>query len=109
MSTCNVEILNFFNPELRLQDTESKTTNKLKHLLTELKGFKFVITLVLKFKKKKENDHETKYSTFYLSSKASIITNESDIGDVSESSIVRLYQTYKNQLKKVLVRLLIQS
>ena len=46
--------------------------NKLIDLLTELRGFKFVKTLVLEFKKI-ENDDKTKHSTFYLNSKAEIL------------------------------------
>ena len=57
-STDNVEILNYFNPELQLKDTESAIKNKLKKLLTELK----VLVLVLK---KIESDDKTKYNTFY--------------------------------------------
>ena len=47
----NVEILNSFNPELPLKDTESPIKSKLPELLIQLKGFKFVTTLVLVFKK----------------------------------------------------------
>ena len=43
----NLEILNSFNPELQLKNTESAIKNKLKNLLNELKSLKFVITLVL--------------------------------------------------------------
>ena len=43
----NVEILNSFNPELQLKDTESAIKSKL----TELRGFRFVTTLVLVCKK----------------------------------------------------------
>ena len=50
--TYNVETLNSFNPELHLKKTESAIKNKLKKLLNEMKGIKFVITLVLEFKKK---------------------------------------------------------
>ena len=32
-----VEILNFFNPELQLKDTESEIKNKLKIILSELR------------------------------------------------------------------------
>ena len=46
----NVEILIFFNPELKLQGTESAIKNKLKKLLAELRGFKFVTILVSVFK-----------------------------------------------------------
>ena len=42
-STYNVDILNSFNSELLLKDTESAIGNKLKDLLTKLKEFKFVI------------------------------------------------------------------
>ena len=50
-SLYNVDISNYFNPELQLTDTESATTNKLIDLLSELRGFKFVTTLVIEFKK----------------------------------------------------------
>ena len=33
----HIKILNYFNPELQVKDTESAVTNKLKDLLTELK------------------------------------------------------------------------
>ena len=81
--TYNVEILNFFNPELQLKDTESIIKNKLKKLLTELRGFKFVTTLVLVFKKI-ESDDKTKYKAFYSHSKAKVVINESDIHDLFE-------------------------
>ena len=53
--------------------------------MTELKGFKFVKTLVLVFKKI-ESDDNTKYDTFYLNSKAEIINDESDTDDVFQST-----------------------
>ena len=56
--------LNSFNPELQLKDTESTIKNKLKKELTELRGSKFMATLVLVFKKI-EVDDKTKYSTSY--------------------------------------------
>ena len=52
--------------------------SKLTDLLTQLKGFRFVTTLVLVFKKI-ENEVKTKYYNFYSSSKAKLIINESDI------------------------------
>ena len=45
-SSYNVEILNFVNPELQLDDTKSAIINKLLELLSELKDFKFVTRLV---------------------------------------------------------------
>ena len=56
----NIEILNFFNPELQLKITESAIKRKLIDLLTQLNGFKFVTTLVLVFKKI-ESEDKTKY------------------------------------------------
>ena len=50
-SSYNAEILNSFSSELLLKDIESAIKKKLKKLLTELRGFKFVTTLVLVFKK----------------------------------------------------------
>ena len=46
----HLENLNYFNSELQLENTESAIKNKLKNLVNELKGFKFVITLVLQLK-----------------------------------------------------------
>ena len=39
----------FFNLELQLIDAESAIINRLKHLLTEMKGVAFVTALVLEF------------------------------------------------------------
>ena len=80
-STYNVEILNSFNSELQLNDTESAIKSKLIELLSQLRGFKFVTTLVLVFKNIESKD-KTKYGNFYSSSKAEIIINESDIENV---------------------------
>ena len=55
-STYNVNILNSFNPELQLKGTESAIKSKLIELLTQLKGFKFVTTLVLVFKEIESED-----------------------------------------------------
>ena len=73
-----------FNPELQLKDTESAIKSKLIDLLTQLKGFKFVKTLVLAFKKI-ESEDKTQYDTCYSILKAKIITNENDIDDLFES------------------------
>ena len=48
-SVYNAEVLNSFNIELQLKDTESAIKSKLIELLTKLKGFKFVTALVLVF------------------------------------------------------------
>ena len=80
-STYNVEILNFFNSELQLKDTESAIKSKLIELLTQLKGLKFVKTLFLVFKNI-ESEDKTKYDKFYSSSKAEMKINESNMDDV---------------------------
>ena len=59
-SSYNVKNLNSFNPELQLKVTESTIKSKLIGLLTQLKGFKFVTTLVLMFKNRESKD-KTKY------------------------------------------------
>ena len=76
-STYDVEVLNSFNPELQLKDSESVLKSELIELLTQLKGFKFVTTLVLVLKKienedkiKIESEDKTKYGNLYSSSKA---------------------------------------
>ena len=66
-SNYNIEILNSFNPEVQLKDTESAIKSKLIKLLARLKGFKFV-TLVLVFKKIEEN--KIKYNNFYVKLKS---------------------------------------
>ena len=69
------------NPELHLKDTESAIKNKLIDLLSVLRGFQFVTTLVLEFKKIENND-KTKYSIFYSTSKAETVIDESDVDDL---------------------------
>ena len=52
--------------------------------MSELRWFKFVTTLVLVFEKIESQD-KRKYDTFYSSSKAKIVINESDIDGVFQS------------------------
>ena len=86
----------YFNPELQLKVTESAIKNKLIDLLSEFKGFKCVLRIVLEFKKR-QSDDKALYSTFYSNSKPETIINENDIGDVFESIYSTIiYQTYKN-------------
>ena len=66
-------------------------------MLNQLKGFKFVTTLVLVFKKI-ESEDKTKYDTFYSHSKAKTIINESDIDDVFEL----IYTTTMSNIPKSL-------
>ena len=50
-NTYSVKMLTFFNPQLQLKDAESAIKNKLMDTLSELRRFKFVAALVLKFNK----------------------------------------------------------
>ena len=92
-----VDFLNSFSPELQLKNIEPAIKNILIDLLSESKGFKFVATLVIEFKKA-ESDYATKYTTFYSNSKAETIIKKSHILD---ESIPQLYETYKNILEKI--------
>ena len=98
-STYSVEVFNSFKPELQLKDTESAIKSKLIELLSELRGFRFVTTPVLVFKKIQSKD-KTKYDNFYSSSKAEIIINESDITNVFKS----IYTTIISNIQKYLRR-----
>ena len=99
-STYNVEILNSFNLELQFKDTEAVIKSKLIEILTQLKVFKFVTTLVLVLKKI-ENKDKTKYDNFYSISKAGTITNENDIVNVFQS---KKYYNYRKHTKIFLKR-----
>ena len=96
-STFNFKILIFFNRELQLKDTDSAIKSKLIQLLTELKVFKFVTTLVLVFKKIESGD-KLKYDNFYSNSKIEIIINESDIDHVFQL----IYTTIITNIQKSL-------
>ena len=68
-------------------------------MLSELRGFKFVTTPVLVFKKI-ESEDKTKYDTFYSNSKEEliIIINGSEIDDISDS----IYTTIISKIQKSL-------
>ena len=68
--------------------------------LTQLKGFKFVTTSILVFKKI-ENEDKTKYSTFYSHSKAETIINESDIDDAFKSIYLKLTKELRPSKKRI--------
>ena len=98
-STYNVEILNSFNSEIQLKDTQSTIKSKLIELMTQLLGFKFVATLVLVLKNI-ECEDKTKYDSFYSSSKAKIIVDESDIDDVFQSIYTTIIKNIQKSLRK---------
>ena len=75
--------------------------------MAQLKGFRFVTTIVLVFKKIERKD-KTKYDNFCSSLKAGIIIDESDIDDVLKS----IYTTIIENIQKYLAkgsRLIIDS
>ena len=67
--------------------------------MTQLLGFKFVATLVLVLKNI-ECEDKTKYDSFYSSSKAKIIVDESDIDDVFQSIYTTIIKNIQKSLRK---------
>ena len=96
-SSYNVETLNSFNPELQLRDTQSAIKCKLIELLTELKGFKFVATLVSLFIKIESKDKRN-YDNFYSSSKSEEIINEIDMDNVFQSIFTTVMENRRKSL-----------
>ena len=86
-STYNVKLLNSFYPELQLEYTASTFRNKLENLLSELRGFKFMATLVLEFRKIRSDERKLKQLLMRM-----ILTM------YLNQSILRLYQASKNLL-----------
>ena len=67
--------------------------------MSQLKGFKFVTTLVLVFKKI-ESEDKTKYDSFYSSSKAEITISESEIDNVFQSIFITIMENKQKYLRK---------
>ena len=76
--------------------------------MSEIRGFRFVITLVLVLQKIESKD-KTKYDNFYSNSKAEIIINESDIENVFKSIYTTIISNIQKSSGKVQDGLLIQS
>ena len=95
----NLKILSSFIPELQLKDTESAIKSKLMDLLTQLKGFKFMTTIVLVLKKVKKDD-KTEYDTSYSHSKREPIINENDIDDGFKSIYTTIIWNIQESLGK---------
>ena len=91
--------MNSFNFELELKDTESAIKSKLIEILSQLKRFKFVTTLVLVLKKIESGD-KTKYDNFYSSSKVETIINESDIENEFKSIYTAIIVNIQKSLGK---------
>ena len=88
----NVEILNIFDPELQLINTEPVIKNKLKELLSELKKFKVQTILVLDYKKR--NDRKI----FHSRTKLTAIN--SDIDEAFKSMHQSIMTKIKNYADK---------
>lgn len=67
-------------------------------MLNKLRGFKFVITLVLKFKKKTVKKDKTKYTTFYLNLKTVTIICNADIDSIFKSIYSMIISTKYNKI-----------
>ena len=93
-SSYNVKTLNSFNSELQLKDTKPTIKKKLNALLSELKGFKLVITLVLQVKKIQSNDNTLQNKQFY--SEEETIINESNSDYVFDA----IYVTILSNIQK---------
>ena len=101
VSSYYVDILNSFNHELQLNYTESTIRNKLIDLYTKLRGFKFVTTSVIEFKKYKVMMQQNIFFNYNLKAEtiineSGIIINESHIDDVFES----MYTTIISNIRK---------
>ena len=103
-NTYNVEILNSFDLRLQLKDTESTIRNKLKDLLTEFRGYKFMATLVLEFKKQNVMIKQN-IAPFIQPQKQKQLLMKVILMTYFNESIVQLYQIHKNHLEKVQVGL----
>ena len=93
------DILNSFNPELQLKDTKPAIKRKLIELLTQAKGYEFVVTLVSVLKKI-ENQDILKYNTFYLHSEVETIINKSEINNAFESVYTAIILNMQKSLGK---------
>ena len=94
-SSYNGEILNSFNTDLQLKDTESEIKSKLIELLAQLKAFKFVTTLVLVFKKI-ESQFKESMTVFTHTQKQKQLSMKVTLMVCFNQSILQLYQTLKN-------------
>ena len=84
----NVEILNLFDPELKLINTKPIIKKKLKELLSESKKFKVQTILVLDYKKR--NDRKIFHSS------AKLIASDSDIDEAFKSMHQSIMTKIKN-------------
>ena len=107
VSNYNVEILNSFNPELQLTDTKSTIRNELNSLLTDLKVFIFLETLVSEFKNLIVMINQN-ITLFIRPQRLKQLLMRVKLMMHLNQSITQLYQIYKNLLEQVRLGLFIQ-
>ena len=90
VSTYNIQIRSSSDLEQQLKDTNSAIRSKLKDLLNELTGFKFVKTLL----------YAKKCSTFFSNSKAETIINENYINDLFRSVYGKIILNIQKSLRR---------
>ena len=91
-SSYNVELLNLFNPDVQLKDSEFSIKNNFKILLSKLRGFTFVTTLVL-FLRNIRSEDKRKYGTFHSHLKSETILIKVTLMIMYlNQSILQLYQ-----------------
>ena len=71
----------------------------MKKLISKIRGFKFVTTLALVFKKIESKD-KTKFDNVFLSSKAEIIINDSDTDNAFKSIYPKIIRNIQKSLGK---------
>ena len=90
VSTYNIQIRSSSDLEQQLKDTNSAIRSKLKDLLNELTGFKFVKTLL----------YAKKCSIFFSNSKAETIINENYINDLFRSVYGKIILNIQKSLRR---------
>ena len=97
--------MNSFNPHLK--DSESTIRNKLKDLLTELRGFKFVTALVVEFDKD-ELMLQQNTPSFVLTQRQKQLLMKPTLMILFELMYTAIISNIQNILKKACIGLLIQ-
>ena len=108
VSSYNVQILNYFFPELQLKDNESSIRNKIIGLLTQLKRFKSVKILFLEFNKIENDDKNYIALSIRIEAQKQLLIKATLMMYLNQY-IILLYQTYKSLYVKIQVGLLILS
>ena len=104
-------ILDSFNPELQIKDTESAIKSELIDLLIQLKVFKFMTILLLELKKIGSDDNSFFLGVMIKQNMTNFIHTQKQrqlLMKVALMMYLSLYYNYKNLKGKVQAGLLIQ-